>query len=378
MCRRIAILGYYGHENIGDEAILEGLKLSIEQISKNIEITVISDNPDIVVREHNIRAVKKVQTFYLALPSPKKFFKELLAIMALLKKSKTLIIGGGGLFHDHFGIKPYGFIEIILAKIVDKPIILYSVGVGPYNTKLGKLFAGVFLNQVNLIMVRDDISKQWIKKIGVTKPSTIVTVDPVLILPPPTDEDIFDLGEKNCPWFGISVRPWFRNSEYKNILAQISDYIISKYEAEVIFIPMHFGRDDKTSHEIINMMQNENKARVIDGKFSIYESMDIISKMDLLIGMRLHSIIFAAKMKVPVVGLIYDPKVENFLGRIGQKLYACDIANLNLEDLMAKIDAVWKNRESIKGIINKNIIILENEAKKQLNLLADILDQSKV
>lgn len=42
-----------------------------------------------------------------------------------------------------------------------------------------------------------------------------------------------------------------------------------------------------------------------------------VSECSLLIGMRLHSLIYAASQNVPLLGVSYDPKIDQFLGRIG-------------------------------------------------------------
>lgn len=41
-----------------------------------------------------------------------------------------------------------------------------------------------------------------------------------------------------------------------------------------------------------------------------------VSKCDLVIGMRLHSLIYAASQYVPPVGISYDPKIDQFLLRL--------------------------------------------------------------
>ena len=47
--------------------------------------------------------------------------------------------------------------------------------------------------------------------------------------------------------------------------------------------------------------------------------MSLIGNLDLLIGIRLHALIFAALMHVPFIGISYDPKITSFLHMIGQE-----------------------------------------------------------
>ena len=55
--------------------------------------------------------------------------------------------------------------------------------------------------------------------------------------------------------------------------------------------------------------------------------MGIIGNMDMVIGMRFHSLIFAAVMNIPVVGIMYLHKSECFLEEIAQKRYAVGIGD---------------------------------------------------
>ena len=51
------------------------------------------------------------------------------------------------------------------------------------------------------------------------------------------------------------------------------------------------------------------------------EIVALIRRMSLVIAMRLHTLIFAAGQGVPMVGVVYDPKVSGFLDYLGQDLY---------------------------------------------------------
>ena len=47
----------------------------------------------------------------------------------------------------------------------------------------------------------------------------------------------------------------------------------------------------------------------------------IMARMELVVSMRLHALIFASGQGVPVVGVSYDPKVSSFLDYLGQQDY---------------------------------------------------------
>jgi len=67
----------------------------------------------------------------------------------------------------------------------------------------------------------------------------------------------------------------------------------------------------------------------------------IIGKTQMLIGMRLHALIFAASLGIPVVGMVYEPKVEGFMQYINQAS-AGHVNSLELEHMKKIVDETWE------------------------------------
>lgn len=90
------------------------------------------------------------------------------------------------------------------------------------------------------------------------------------------------------------------------------------------------------------MKQN---AYILKSSYSPYEVMGIISQADFILSMRLHTLIFAARQRVPLIGFIYDPKIEYYLEKLdmpsGGKLKEFD-----KEKTLALVEDVIQNKES--------------------------------
>ena len=69
----------------------------------------------------------------------------------------------------------------------------------------------------------------------------------------------------------------------------------------------------------------KNSATVIDDELSTAQMMSLAGCMDILIAIRLHALIFAGVMDVPIIGISYDPKIDRFLDSIDEK----PVASLN-------------------------------------------------
>ena len=62
-----------------------------------------------------------------------------------------------------------------------------------------------------------------------------------------------------------------------------------------------------------------------------------LSRMEAVVSMRLHALIFAAGQGIPLVGIVYDPKVSAFLRYIGQEQFE-NLSALTEESLRRMID----------------------------------------
>src|SRR3989339_978082 len=141
---KIALSGYYGFGNIGDEALLTIIKQKIA----GAEFTVLDRS-----------------------------FK----IISQIFRSDLLISGGGTLFQDKTSSRSfYYYIGVVaLAKLMGKKVMILAQGFGPLNKTLNRHLARLVLNRVDIITLRDKQSLETIKKLGVTIPRIELTADPV-------------------------------------------------------------------------------------------------------------------------------------------------------------------------------------------------------
>ena len=101
--------------------------------------------------------------------------------------------------------------------------------------------------------------------------------------------------------------------------------------------------------------------------------MGFINEMELIIAMRLHALIYAATQEVPIVGLVYDPKVEGILNSLGIDNF-CDVDDLNYKRLIENVDEVWKNRDEIRNNLKYQDEELKGKALSNVELALDLLE----
>ena len=342
---KVLISGYYGFYNIGDEAILKSIIEALRNEDPKIDIVVLSNDVEYTKSTYKVNAINRWKL--------NDIYKELL-------KCDGFISGGGSLFQDVTSSRSILYYTSIiwLAKFAKKPIFIYAQGIGPIDKKNNRKIVGRLFNKVDYITLRDKESKLLLNDIGVRKDIDIVP-DPVMGFNIENYE--FKLPEyyTNDDYITVSIRDWKKNnSEFQKNIALTCDKIIES-GINVVFIPMHGEHDEKISIEVANMMKYN--AKVLSKNLTMEEKMMYIKESKLMIGMRLHALIFAATVGTPMIGISYDPKIDSYLKLIEQP----SIGNVEIE--WSPLELTNMVLDIISNYDNEKII-LENKTHKLKSL----------
>lgn len=367
---KIMISGYYGFNNTGDEAILKSMVRAFKEKIPQVKITVLSRNPLQTSQTYKVKAVNRLY---------------LINIICCLRDTNLFISGGGGLLQDSTG-KGWSILYylglILVAKIVKIPVMIYAQGIGPVNNQVNKKLMKWILNKVELITVRDNSSKELLENLGVVKPSIYVNSDPVFLLKRRSINYIIDrypyiqelINSTNRPLVGVSVREYRSNGpDLKRIFAQAADYLIENYKVKIIFLPFKFDEDVHVSEEILSLMKNQ--ADVLKIKLEPEELLSLLSRLSLMVGVRLHSIIFSSMANIPFIAFDYDPKVKYFVEDLGLSELLLEInEDISLKNFQKKIEYVRENNDKIKENLLKKVNNLEEKALANNELVFKFLN----
>jgi len=362
----IVISGYYGFGNAGDEAMLAAMVEVLTELAPDLKITVISGNPAETRQRHGVASV-----YRLDYPQ----------ITRALSKSQLLISGGGSLLQDVTSERSlYYYLSIMmLAKKLGTPVMLYAQGIGPVRGRLARGIMRYIGNMVDLITVRDKGSQEELKRLQVTKPPIYVTADPVLAMHQ-VDKQVGRMilrkagVEGNAPLIGISVREWKDWAHYKQVLAKVADQLAVEYGARIVFLPMQWPEDVAVSRKIANRTQQG--AVVLTEEYTSSELLSLVGNFDLLIGIRLHALIFAAVMHVPMVGISYDPKIERFLETLGEHNVGT-LQNISVDTLLAEVRQLWSAQVSSNRYKSEQNNYLREKAFHNAELALELISQAK-
>lgn len=359
----IVISGYYGFANAGDEAMLAAMIEALTDIEPNVKITVISGNTADTRKRHGVNAVYRLN------------YPEIARVMS---RSDLLISGGGSLLQDVTSDRSlYYYLSIMmLAKRLHKPVMLYAQGIGPVRGTLAKNAMRVIGNMVDLITVRDEGSRLELASLGVTKPPVHVTADPVLAMHPVDAEIGRSIlrrygAEGAAPLIGLSVREWKDWTYYKQVLASAADQIIEEYGARVVLIPMQWPDDLEAARKIAVRMKH--KPALLPDEYTTSELLSLVGNLDILIGIRLHALIFAAVMHVPMIGVSYDPKIDRFLETLGER-HVGTLQNVTVDSITSRVEALWPEISRANRQREERINLLRDKAFRNAELALSLIE----
>ncbi|HUE99537.1 MAG TPA: polysaccharide pyruvyl transferase CsaB [Anaerolineales bacterium] len=382
--KTILIAGYYGFGNVGDEAILTALLAGLRKRRQDLEFIVASERPAETAATHNVQSVH---------------WKDIDGLLNAAEESDLIILGGGGLFQDywgvpegvsltpsHWGISYYSAIGM-LAVLYQKPFVLYSVGVGPLLSEEAREFTCWTFDVANVATVRDPESRDLLTELGIREEKITVLPDPVLTLEsdPESAADIlrsYGIDPQARPLFGVCVRNWLEGTQaerWKRELAATLDQFLATHDVQILFIPFQvqehlLENDHAAALDIVSTMQNRDRVYLFPETYSPSLTAGLIAHCQLVVGMRLHSLIFAASARVPAVALTYDPKVDSFMRSLGLSEYAVDLSSLHAEGLSKVLESAWAQQESMRNDLASRVRELNELASKTPDLALGLLE----
>lgn len=358
----IVILGYYGYRNSGDDAILKSFIDHLQSQHKGLSTVVMSNDPSETRSLYRVQSVHRFNLFQ---------------IPALLAGTRLFIAGGGTLIQDDTSSRSLWYYLYMLHLAVKKGahVVLLANGLGPLTKKKNRKAASKILNRLDAITLRDSNAFEELKSLEVTKPVTKVAADPALALnasDPKAGEEILrkegiPSGEK---LFALCLRRWKKVRNSEKILAAFADRIVTDFHAVPVFIAMQHPEDVRYARRVVNNMTQ--KGYMLTRRYTVDETLSILGNVSMVIGMRLHSLIYALNLGIPMVGLAYEPKIDYFMESIHQPFVAWN-EKFSMEDLIQKTHEVWQNASDISDDLGKMKPLLESKVKEAMELTLSFL-----
>ena len=347
----VLISGYYGYKNIGDDSLLKAIVQNLKEQKDNVSITVLSKKPKETTQMYGVNSIHRYNIF--------KIYK-------MLKHTRLLVSGGGSLLQDVTSSHSYKYYAMIikLAMWCGAKVMVYANGIGPLEYNKNRIDCKNLLEKVDVITLRDEMSLEELKNIGIERDVT-VSADPAFSLNP-TDDGI----KEDNPYFVVSVRKWKGlPDDFADKLGKVCREINEKYKITPVFVPMQSWMDMDLSVEVAAKCGGK-----VTPAFSDVENLiEYIKNSQFVLGMRLHALIYSLSVNVPLVALSYDPKVDAIVHK-WDCCKAFDVKNIEIDKVVKEVEHVIENRNALMDEISKTTKLMKEQNIRDAKLAVKLME----
>ena len=367
----------FGRNNVGDEAILECVVHIIREIRPHAAITVSTDDPE--GTEARL-GVETVQLFGFEPAYSRTLMAERLA-------AADVFIWAGATGLSDYPEIPLSMLE--LAHRAGTKTVVWGVGMSdelnPYIYRLmpGKRRALLSfvswltlgradlvrqveeqaatrarakiaeqLNRADLVVLRDPETFAAVQACGEV-PAAIVGADSAELLKPSAWEaarltrEARALLESDMRKVGLCISAQ-RQLVHQEELIEFLDRLAEQNHA-IVFLPMNHETDAALMNGLRERMKNQAHSVVIGGRREAGEILAIAGRLDLVISSRLHLLILAAALNVPIIGISRGSKVDHFLAPFGHTS-AGTVDQCDFDHMQRELDRLIDHREEFQEI----------------------------
>lgn len=293
---RLLISGYYGFDNFGDDAILQIFVDEWRRRRPDDQLTVLSAKPDETQRL-GVAAIGRTTVSGIA---------------EAMRETDVFISGGGGLLQSSTSLRSLLYYAGLIheAKSNGARPVIFAQGIGPLSFT-GKHIVRRSCAGVELAVVRDqdsaDLLRQLLPRLDIR-----LGADPVFL----ASDRISERAEHALAGEGITgtgdlvavvVRPSRLLDKIGGEIARVVDLMSTRYGAQVIFVPFQRVADVEAAVSIIRRCRTAPV--LVGGGYDLTTMTALFKRCTAVIGMRLHSLILAARLGVPFLSVPYDPKI---------------------------------------------------------------------
>lgn len=359
---RFLLSGYYGFDNLGDDALLAIIVAQLRARYPEATIDVLSAKPEVTARELGITATARWDQA---------------TIRDAIAKADVVISGGGGLFQNATSLKSLLYYAGIVRSAIraEKKTMIFAQSIGPLDF-WGKQTVKECCKGLHAATVRDERSRELLAPlVGATPVER--TGDPVFLydLPEtPVDLSAAGLGPQSDPLVVVCVRKTAHQNDGVATLATAIDRLAERYGARVAFVPFGGTPDAEASMLVIRKCKSQPVLLSLDGLDAVATA---ISQAKLVIGVRLHALILAIRFGVPILAVPYDPKITCLLDDVA---YPASIAvrpgtRVTAAQVEASVDEAWSRRDELAAHLRATALHLRALAARNFTVLEKLVGE---
>lgn len=398
---KILITNVFGSTNKGDALLLESLVDNIYHVygKQDVEIFGIAQFPEIErkhfseikwfqspgrsrVKNRYLRRINNLllitRTFVLfgisrLLGLNKIGVSDVDGLLAM-NKANIIVASGGGYLLDINASYYNNLIQIYFATMFRAPVVLGPQTYGPISKTINEKLLKHVLSRVDIICVREDISKNYIESFEIPKSKIIRCEDLAFDFPSLKDKLRLKLVSRdlraqkilNNNYIIITFVDWYypkynrmeMSERYIKEMQSLIDTILEETNFG-IFILNQVSSDLHISKRILSKYQT-GRIFLDESDLSTQEIMSIVSESKALVGSRFHSCIFALLCNTPLISVAYTHKSTGIMESLNLDHCLFQIETFTASDIWKKLILIFQKNEKYKQQISSSISRMES------------------
>ena len=331
----------------------------------------------------------------------KKFFlgmtpSQKVLISSYLDADIVVSVAGNALYSSgNFGLQfMITTFSMAYAILLDKPLYFLPQSIGPITRKWEGMFLRWIVNQSRIVMIRESISLSQLEKFKINKQKVFQVPDLAFAYqgsePDQAEKWLAEQGvdiHNDGALIGITVINWREYNQgfleqklYEDaVVIAINEFIKITQGKAIIFTQV--GGSSLVANDYI-VSKRIHKGIISTGQQSILtdfvNSPKLIKSaygfMDIFLGTRMHSNIFAISQGVPTLAIAYLYKTTGIMQDLGLNEWTIDIKGIEAESLTYMLIRLWNSRYNVKQTIEENLpLLIKKTAKAGLLIHKDFL-----
>ncbi|MEV6349555.1 polysaccharide pyruvyl transferase family protein [Actinoplanes sp. NPDC051851] len=313
---RVAIAGWFGSDNLGDEILLHTLMAAVRETREDASFVVLCPDPERVTELHRVDAV------HMPTLRSRGTGERQEAAQRALREADILLLGPGTVFQERSpnlpwpGTLPLFARMVAMARLAGTRVAVAAAGVREDNTAAGRALLRWIGARCRAVGVRDQRSADTFGR------GAQVVGDMAYTLRLPELGGIVR-GQR----FGLSLRPLASDAEASLIAA--SAEVVQRLRGDGwsgVFLPMAYGRgangeNDATIYDRAFRDTLDVATSPLDAEQPLAVNLDgwltDLASYRLVLATRLHAALPAVALGVPTVAIAYERKVLDAFHDLG-------------------------------------------------------------
>lgn len=302
-------------------------------------------------------------------------------LLAIRESSIIGSLAGGDSFSDIYGMRRLIYVGLpqILVLAMGKPLTVLPQTLGPFKSRLARIFGGFILRHADQVYARDQQSLEEVRPLmGARRSKLRCGYDMAFRLDavaPAALPEWVDRGARSGVVVGLNVsgllyrggysqdNMFGLRADYRELLRGLIRYFAIERGAEVVLIPHVLGdeasieSDPAACKSLLREMKDlcPGKLWLVDGNYDQHQTKYLIGQCDFFLGSRMHACIAALSQGVPAVGLAYSRKFSGVLSSVGVQDLVVDLTRFDTEQALAATKERFNAREAIRHELNRRM-----------------------